>query len=160
MGLMLAVHNAFSDRSSALLTVQTLISELSSVQSRAKKHQTASSKIFGGDHSRIQKLEELEETIKITEDSKNCAIRQYERIKVAQDQMRLFLLHVMLRYLVSPAVLCLSSCDMHLTSKTHLIRLISKVKLMIEKLFNWSKCSCLITCFLLPLFPCIKMSVP
>lgn len=121
MGQMLAVHNAFSDRSSALLTVQTLISELSSVQSRAKKHQTASSKIFGGDHSRIQKLEELEETIKITEDSKNCAIRQYERIKVAQDQMCLFLFHVMLCYLVSPAVLCLSSCNMHLTSKTHLI---------------------------------------
>lgn len=86
MGLMLAVHNAFSDRSSALLTVQTLVSELSSIQSRAKKLQTASSKIFGGvQHSKMQKLEELDETIKMTEDSKNCAIRQYERIKVSQD---------------------------------------------------------------------------
>lgn len=81
MGLMLAVHNGFSDRSSALLTVQTLISELSSVKSRAEKLQTSSLKIFGGDHSRRQKLKELEETIRMTEDSQNCAIRQYERIQ-------------------------------------------------------------------------------
>lgn len=82
MGLMLSVQNAFSDRSSALLTVQTLISELSSMHSKAEKLQSASSKIFGGDKSRIIKLEELKETIRITEDSKSCATRQYERIKV------------------------------------------------------------------------------
>ncbi|KAG8371531.1 hypothetical protein BUALT_Bualt13G0097600 [Buddleja alternifolia] len=81
MGLMLAVHNAFSDRSSALLTVQTLISELSSLHSRAEKLETASSKIFGGDKSRIHKLEELKDAIRVTEDAKGCAIREYERIK-------------------------------------------------------------------------------
>nr|AFK37017.1 unknown [Lotus japonicus] len=78
---MLAVHSAFSDRSSALLTVQTLLSELSSLQSRAEKLEAASSKIFGGDKSRIRKLEELQETIRVTEDAKNIAIREYERIK-------------------------------------------------------------------------------
>ncbi|KAE9596068.1 hypothetical protein Lal_00030979 [Lupinus albus] len=81
LGLMLAVHGAFSDRSSALLTVQTLLSELSSLHSRAEKLEAASSKIFGGDKLRIRKLEELKETIKVTEDAKNIAIREYERIK-------------------------------------------------------------------------------
>ncbi|OIW04393.1 hypothetical protein TanjilG_32585 [Lupinus angustifolius] len=81
LGLMLAVHGAFTDRSSALLTVQTLLSELSSLQSRAEKLEAASSKIFGGDKSRIRKLEDLKETIKVTEDAKNVAIREYERIK-------------------------------------------------------------------------------
>lgn len=82
MGLMLAVHSAFSDRSSALLTVQTLISELSSLHSRTEKLESASSKIFGGDKSRIRKLEDLKSAIRVTEDAKSCAIREYERIKV------------------------------------------------------------------------------
>ncbi|KAK0603438.1 hypothetical protein LWI29_004961 [Acer saccharum] len=81
LGLMLAVRSAFSDRSSALLTVQTLISELSSLQLRAEKLEAASSKIFGGDKSRIRKIEELKETIKVTEDAKSVAIKEYERIK-------------------------------------------------------------------------------
>ncbi|CAJ1970718.1 unnamed protein product [Sphenostylis stenocarpa] len=81
LGLMLAVHNAFSERSSALLTVQTLLSELSALQSRVEKLEVATSKIFGGDKSRVRKLEELQETIRVTEDAKNIAIREYERIK-------------------------------------------------------------------------------
>ncbi|XP_048420661.1 LOW QUALITY PROTEIN: sorting nexin 2B [Pyrus x bretschneideri] len=81
LGLMLAVNGAFSDRSSALLTVQTLLSELGSLQSRAEKLEVQSNKIFGGDKSRIRKLEELNETIRVTEDAKNVAIREYERIK-------------------------------------------------------------------------------
>ncbi|QCE01003.1 Sorting nexin Vps5-like [Vigna unguiculata] len=81
LGLMLAVHSAFSERSSALLTVQTLLSELSALQSRAEKLEAASSKIFGADKSRVRKLEELQETIRATEDAKNVATREYERIK-------------------------------------------------------------------------------
>eukprot|EP00268_Persea_americana_P051534 TRINITY_DN5701_c1_g1_i4.p1 TRINITY_DN5701_c1_g1~~TRINITY_DN5701_c1_g1_i4.p1 ORF type:complete len:584 (+),score=121.85 TRINITY_DN5701_c1_g1_i4:277-2028(+) len=81
LGLMLAVHSAFSDRSSALLTVQTLSSELSSLHSRAEKLDAASSKIFGGDKSRVRKMEELKETIRVTEDAKSCALKEYERIK-------------------------------------------------------------------------------
>lgn len=86
---MLAVNSAFSDRSSALLTVQTLLSELDSLQSRAEKLEVASSKIFGGDKSRIRKLEELKETIKVTEDAKHVAIREYERIKVSFNSFKL-----------------------------------------------------------------------
>lgn len=82
LGLMLAVNSAFSDRSSALLTVQTLLSELESMSTRAQKLEVASSKIFGGDKSRIQKLEELKESIRVTEEAKNVAVREYERIKV------------------------------------------------------------------------------
>lgn len=87
---MLSVHGAFSDRSSALLTVQTLISDLSSLHSRAEKLETASSKIFGGDKSRIRKIEELKDTIRVTEDAKHVAIREYERIKV----LSTFLVHI------------------------------------------------------------------
>lgn len=83
LGVMLAVNNAFSDRSSALLTVQTLLSELSSLNSRIEKLDVASSKIFGGDRSRIRKIEELKETVRVTEDAKTCAIREYEQIKVS-----------------------------------------------------------------------------
>ncbi|XP_026431909.1 sorting nexin 2B-like [Papaver somniferum] len=81
LGMMLAVDSAFSDRTSALLTVQTVISELSSLHLRAEKLEAASSKIFGGDKSRIRKVEELKETIRVTEDAKMVAVREYERIK-------------------------------------------------------------------------------
>lgn len=82
LGTMLAVNNAFSDRSSALLTVQTLSSELASLHSRVEKLEVASSKIFGGDKSRMRKIEELKEAIRVTENAKICADREYERIKV------------------------------------------------------------------------------
>ncbi|XP_057804716.1 sorting nexin 2B-like isoform X2 [Salvia miltiorrhiza] len=81
LGVMLAVNNAFSDRSSAFLTVQTLLSELSSLHSRIEKLEAASSKIFGGDRSRIRKIEELRENIRVTENAKSSAVRDYERIK-------------------------------------------------------------------------------
>ncbi|XP_075079013.1 sorting nexin 2B isoform X5 [Nicotiana tabacum] len=81
LSLMLGIHHAFSDRSSALLTVQTLISELSSLNSKAEKLETTTSKIFGGDKSRVRKSEELKDAIRVTEDAKSCAIREYERIK-------------------------------------------------------------------------------
>ncbi|KFK27372.1 hypothetical protein AALP_AA8G374300 [Arabis alpina] len=81
LGMMMAIQGAFADRSSALLTVQTLLSELSSLQARAEKLEAASAKVFGGDKSRIRKIEALKETIKVTEDAKNVAIREYERIK-------------------------------------------------------------------------------
>lgn len=81
LGMMLAVNSAFSDRASALLTVQTLLSDLATLQSRIEKLEVASSKIFGGDRSRIRKIEELKETMRATEDAKSCAVREYERIK-------------------------------------------------------------------------------
>ncbi|KAJ7963912.1 sorting nexin 2B-like [Quillaja saponaria] len=81
LGTSLAINNAFSDRSSALLTVQTLSSELASLRSKIEKLEVASSKIFGGDKYRMRKIEELNETIRVTEDAKRCADREYERIK-------------------------------------------------------------------------------
>ncbi|KAM3403461.1 hypothetical protein ACQJBY_006918 [Aegilops geniculata] len=81
LGIMLSVHTAFSDRASALLTVQTLMSDLASLQSRIEKLEAASSKVFGGDRTRLRKVHELRETIRATEDAKCCALREYERIK-------------------------------------------------------------------------------
>lgn len=80
--MMISVNNAFSDRSSALLTVQSLMTELSSLNSRIEKLEVASSKIFGGDRARMHKIDELKETVRLTEDAKSCAAREYERIKV------------------------------------------------------------------------------
>lgn len=79
---MLGVHAAFSDRSSALLTVQTLTSELDSLYTRAEKLETASSKSFSSDKPNTLKLGVLRESIRVTEDAKSCAMREYERIKV------------------------------------------------------------------------------
>ncbi|KAL8129862.1 hypothetical protein V2J09_019017 [Rumex salicifolius] len=72
---MLAARIAFLDRSSALLTVQTLVSEHSALQSKVA---ASSSKGFG---SRNQKVEELSTAMRVTEDAKICAIKEYERIK-------------------------------------------------------------------------------
>ncbi|GLJ38450.1 hypothetical protein SUGI_0782980 [Cryptomeria japonica] len=81
LSLMQAVHTAFSDRSNALLTVQTLLSDLSSMNARAEKLAAASSRIFGGDKTRNRKVEELKDTIKVTEEARDCAVKEYERIK-------------------------------------------------------------------------------
>ncbi|KAJ3676462.1 hypothetical protein LUZ60_003874 [Juncus effusus] len=81
LGTMLSVQTAFSDRSSALLTVQTLMSDLMSLTYRVEKHEAASSRIFGGDRLRLIRIEELRESIKSTEDAKYCAVKEYERIK-------------------------------------------------------------------------------
>eukprot|EP00249_Psilotum_nudum_P019180 c27128_g2_i2 orf=202-1917(+) len=81
LGLMQAVHAAFTDRSNALLTVQTLMSELSSLNAKVDRLVASSSKIFGGDKTRNRKEEELREAVKTTEDARDCAIKEYERIK-------------------------------------------------------------------------------
>ncbi|XP_076932247.1 sorting nexin 2B-like [Bidens hawaiensis] len=81
LGVILAMNNAYADRSNALLTVQTLLSELANLNSRIEKLEAAASKIFGGDRSRVRKIEELKETMRVTEEAKNCAVREYERIK-------------------------------------------------------------------------------
>ena len=86
---MLAAHNAYSDRANALLTVQTLLSEVSSLQSRTEKLENASSRVFGADKTKNHKVEELKETLKITEESKNFTVREYERIKVCQTPEKL-----------------------------------------------------------------------
>ncbi|XP_074359750.1 sorting nexin 2A-like [Apium graveolens] len=81
LGVMLAINNAFSDRANALLTVQTLLSELASLNVRIENLEAASSKNFYGDKSRIRKIDELKETVRVTEEAKTCAVREYERIK-------------------------------------------------------------------------------
>lgn len=81
LGVMLDVNNAYSDRSNALLTIQTLVSEVSALNSRIEKLEAVAFKVFGGDSSRIQKLEELKETMKVTNEAKNQAVREYEHIK-------------------------------------------------------------------------------
>ncbi|KAL8128091.1 hypothetical protein AgCh_014882 [Apium graveolens] len=85
LGVMLAINNAFSDRANALLTVQTLLSELASLNVRIENLEAASSKIFCGERSRIRKIDELKETVRVTEEAKTCAVREYERIKGQPD---------------------------------------------------------------------------
>lgn len=87
LGLMQALHAAFADRSNALLTVQTLVSDLASLNTRVEKLTLASSKIFGGDKSRIRKVEELKEAVKVADESRDYAQREYDCIKVVFAQL-------------------------------------------------------------------------
>ncbi|GAB2286066.1 hypothetical protein Dimus_020490 [Dionaea muscipula] len=81
LGSALAARNAFAARSSALLTVQTLQSEFSSLQSRVAKLEAGSSRVIGGDKARINRIEELKEAMRHTEEATIYAIKEYEQIK-------------------------------------------------------------------------------
>eukprot|EP00252_Welwitschia_mirabilis_P027006 TRINITY_DN908_c0_g1_i1.p1 TRINITY_DN908_c0_g1~~TRINITY_DN908_c0_g1_i1.p1 ORF type:complete len:585 (+),score=130.44 TRINITY_DN908_c0_g1_i1:292-2046(+) len=81
LGLMQAVHNAFTDRSNALLTVQVLLSDLTNLNNKLERQTAAASKVFGGDKTRNRKIEDLKETIRETESARDCAIKEYEHIK-------------------------------------------------------------------------------
>lgn len=78
---MAAVHNAFSDRSSALLRVQNLSADLYFLHTRAGKLESVSSRGMDQERLRYQKIEELKETIRTTEDAKTHALKELEHIK-------------------------------------------------------------------------------
>ncbi|RZS27504.1 hypothetical protein BHM03_00060988 [Ensete ventricosum] len=62
---------------------QQLCTDLSTLHAKVEKLEAAaSSKVFGGDRSGLRKVEEHNETIRVTEDAKSCALGEYERIKV------------------------------------------------------------------------------
>ena len=77
-----SVNTAFNERSTALLTVQTLATEISSLNTRIEKLMVASSKVFGGDKTRNRKIEELKEALMNMEEARDRATAEYERIKV------------------------------------------------------------------------------
>ncbi|WVZ68327.1 hypothetical protein U9M48_017283 [Paspalum notatum var. saurae] len=77
---MAAVRNAFNDRSDALLRVQNLSAELYSLHTRAGKLESVSSRGLD-QRSRYQKIEELKETVRATEDAKTHALKELELIK-------------------------------------------------------------------------------
>jgi hypothetical protein len=77
-----SVNTAFNERSTALLTVQTLATEVSSLNTRIEKLLVAASKVFGGDKTRSRKIEELKEVLMTMEEARDRAIAEYERIKV------------------------------------------------------------------------------
>ncbi|KQK10390.1 hypothetical protein BRADI_2g53790v3 [Brachypodium distachyon] len=79
---MSSVHNAFSDRSNALLHVQSLSSDLNLLHNRVAKLESVSSRGIDQERSRYQKIEELKETIRATEDAKIHARKEYELIKI------------------------------------------------------------------------------
>uniref|UniRef100_A0A0A9G5V2 PX domain-containing protein n=2 Tax=Arundo donax TaxID=35708 RepID=A0A0A9G5V2_ARUDO len=81
METMASVHNAFIDRSSSLLRVQNLSAELFFLHTRAGKLESVSSRGFDQERSRYQKIDELKETIRATEEAKSHALKELERIK-------------------------------------------------------------------------------
>ncbi|RCV27939.1 hypothetical protein SETIT_5G365800v2 [Setaria italica] len=81
METMAAVHNAFTDRSNALLRVQNLSADLYFLHTRAGKLESVSSRGMDQERSRYQKIEELKETIRTTEDAKTHALKELELIK-------------------------------------------------------------------------------
>uniref|UniRef100_A0A0E0JQH9 PX domain-containing protein n=1 Tax=Oryza punctata TaxID=4537 RepID=A0A0E0JQH9_ORYPU len=78
---MTSVHNAFTDRANALLRVQSLSGDLFLLHTQAAKLESVSSRGMGQERLRYQKIEELEETIRKTEDAKGNARQEYELIK-------------------------------------------------------------------------------
>ncbi|XP_024542467.1 sorting nexin 2A-like [Selaginella moellendorffii] len=88
LALMQAIHGAFAERSKALLTVQTLKSDISSMQARYEKLTAASLRIFGGDK---RKIEETKAAIASSEEACASARKEYDRIKVRKK--RIFTVH-------------------------------------------------------------------
>ncbi|KAF0923634.1 hypothetical protein E2562_006616 [Oryza meyeriana var. granulata] len=78
---MISVHNAFTDRSNALLHVQSLSADLFLLHTQAAKLESVSSRGMGQERSRYQKIEELKEKIRTAEDEKSNARKEYELIK-------------------------------------------------------------------------------
>ncbi|CAD6229288.1 unnamed protein product [Miscanthus lutarioriparius] len=81
METMASVHNAFTARSNALLRVQNLSAELYFLHTRAGKLESVSSRGMDQERSRYQKIEELKETVRATEDAKAHALKELELIK-------------------------------------------------------------------------------
>ncbi|CAL4953859.1 unnamed protein product [Urochloa decumbens] len=81
METMAAVHNAFTDRSNALLRVQNLSADLYFLHTRAGKLESVSSRGMDQERSRYQKIEELKETIRVTEDAKAHTLKELDLIK-------------------------------------------------------------------------------
>ena len=79
---MTSVHNAFTDRSEALLHIQNLSSDLFTLHSGVAKLECVSSRGIDQERSRYQKVVELKETIRTAEDAKSHARNEYELIKV------------------------------------------------------------------------------
>lgn len=82
LGLMQALHTAFSDRHNALITVQTLATDVVTLNKQIEKSVAASNKVFGGSKSQNRKTEELKESLKNTEEASQLAQKQYDQIKV------------------------------------------------------------------------------
>ncbi|PWZ34025.1 Sorting nexin 2B [Zea mays] len=82
METMASVHNAFTDRSNALLRVQNLSADLYFLHTRAGKLESVSARGMDQERSRYQKIEELKETVRATEDAKTRALKELELIKV------------------------------------------------------------------------------
>uniref|UniRef100_M8CG66 Sorting nexin-4 n=1 Tax=Aegilops tauschii TaxID=37682 RepID=M8CG66_AEGTA len=78
---MTSVHNAFTDRSNALLHIQSLSSDLFALHNRVAKLESVSSRGIDQERTRYQKVEELKETIRTSEDAKSHARKEYELIK-------------------------------------------------------------------------------
>lgn len=78
---MTSVHNAFTDRSNALLHVQSLSADLFLLHTRAAKLESVSSRGIDQERSRYQRIEELKETIRATEDARSHARKEYDLIK-------------------------------------------------------------------------------
>ncbi|XP_024516111.1 sorting nexin 2B-like [Selaginella moellendorffii] len=81
LAVLQSAQYAFADRDNALLTVQTLLSDISMMHARAEKHSAAASKVFGGDKGRNKKIDDLKDSIRMTEEACECAQQKYNQIK-------------------------------------------------------------------------------
>jgi hypothetical protein len=78
---MQGLHTAFADRSNALLTVQTLMSDVATNNMQIEKLAAASKMFFGGNSTHNRKVSELKEAVKVTEEARDLAQKEYDCIK-------------------------------------------------------------------------------
>mmetsp|Transcript_30233 Transcript_30233/g.41845 ORF Transcript_30233/g.41845 Transcript_30233/m.41845 type:complete len:619 (+) Transcript_30233:130-1986(+) len=76
-----SVRKALADRTNALLTAQTLESELKAKKERMTKLETHKAKVFGGEKNHQRRVEDLRKEIEACENSHRCAVQEYGRIK-------------------------------------------------------------------------------
>jgi hypothetical protein len=90
LGLMQALHATYADRNNALVSVQTLSTDVAALNKQIEKSVAASSKVFGGSKSQDRRTGELKETLTITEEAYQQGHKQYDLIKVCTYQIPCF----------------------------------------------------------------------
>eukprot|EP00897_Mesotaenium_endlicherianum_P007544 jgi/Mesen1/6818/ME000035S06195 len=89
LAFMQALHTAFADRAQAVLTVQTLATDLEQKRAKVDQLQIASSKILGGDKNRTRQRIELEHNIGLAEEARKER-NQYELDRLESERHRDF----------------------------------------------------------------------
>eukprot|EP00271_Cylindrocystis_brebissonii_P014179 TRINITY_DN35440_c0_g1_i1.p1 TRINITY_DN35440_c0_g1~~TRINITY_DN35440_c0_g1_i1.p1 ORF type:complete len:578 (-),score=129.39 TRINITY_DN35440_c0_g1_i1:493-2226(-) len=86
LSLMQAVHAAFQDRHQALLTVQTLSTDLATKKDKEEKLSLTMQRMLGGDAAKKRQLGALQAEVQSIQTASSVAEEEYEKIKTRNRQ--------------------------------------------------------------------------